>query len=378
MKILFISHEASMTGAPIALVHIMDSIINYDKSIIIDLLLLKNGPLLSEFKRRCNSISVYKKYSSFVDRIVRRCFPKYDFNPYWKNIQKTKYDVIYANTVVSLDAAINIKQKYNIPIIAHIHESEYYTHRFGLTSEKMMKCDAFIAVSELSKDNLVNNYNIPSSKIQVQYPFSSIIEQIYGNQYPLKTNQSECKSDRSFVIGMSGSNNAWIKSFDIIPLLMKKIKSLHPDMDFQFVIVGNLDEDLIYKILFDLRKMKLDDCLVITGMVNNPVSYYSTFDLFLMMSREDSFPLVAEENAMLGKPIIAFSGATGVSEWIDNDSGFLIPYMDIDAVADTIYKLYSDRILLNRMGECAKNNISRIYREHSQMSVVLSVIEKFR
>src|SRR5262249_48407495 len=67
-------------------------------------------------------------------------------------------------------------------------------------------------------------------------------------------------------------------------------------------------------------------------------------------SREDPFPLVCLEAAALGVPVVCFEGAGGIREFVENDAGFVVPYLDVRGAADAIVALARSRELRNRLG----------------------------
>ena len=68
-----------------------------------------------------------------------------------------------------------------------------------------------------------------------------------------------------------------------------------------------------------------------------------------MISREDPYPLVCLEAASVGKPIICFADAGGMPEFVEEDCGFVVPYLDIDGFAARVIELSSSPDLLTRM-----------------------------
>ena len=105
--------------------------------------------------------------------------------------------------------------------------------------------------------------------------------------------------------------------------------------------------------------------------------YFNDFDVFLMTSREDPFPLVCIEVGMLGIPIICFDGATGSQEIINQGGGVVVPYLDTDAMAKQIQTYFLDRNLLKDHGEKNKALFSKLSPEHlcPQIWELLSAIK---
>lgn len=80
--------------------------------------------------------------------------------------------------------------------------------------------------------------------------------------------------------------------------------------------------------------MGLSDRLTFVDEVDDPHEWFSALDVFCLPSREDSFPLVALENATIGNPVVCFQGSGGVNDYID--AGAAVPFLDVDAMADAI------------------------------------------
>jgi glycosyltransferase involved in cell wall biosynthesis len=74
------------------------------------------------------------------------------------------------------------------------------------------------------------------------------------------------------------------------------------------------------------------------------------FIVFALVSWEDPFPLVNLEAASLGKPIVCFDEAGGSKEFVEEDCGFVVPYLDLDAREDRVVELLHNPELRQRMG----------------------------
>jgi glycosyltransferase involved in cell wall biosynthesis len=63
--------------------------------------------------------------------------------------------------------------------------------------------------------------------------------------------------------------------------------------------------------------------------VSNPLDYLSVFDIFALTSREDPYPLVVLEAALLQKPMVCFEKAGGAQDLIETDAGLIVPYLSL-------------------------------------------------
>jgi glycosyltransferase involved in cell wall biosynthesis len=188
--------------------------------------------------------------------------------------------------------------------------------------------DKFIAVSKLVKDNLIGNYGIPEGLITLIYAFG-----IFKLEDGIKTNNL-------FTVGASGYSN-WIKGDDIFIQVANYVAKKYPLARINFVWVGNnLNNKFIIE--SDINKLGLNEVISFVGEQTNPIDFYSNFDVFLLTSREDSFPLVCIEAANLKKPIVCFDKASGTAEVIEKGGGFVVPYLDIGAMGEKIMYYYDN------------------------------------
>jgi glycosyltransferase involved in cell wall biosynthesis len=81
------------------------------------------------------------------------------------------------------------------------------------------------------------------------------------------------------------------------------------------------------------------------------------FDVFTLTSREDPYPAVVLEAAALGKPIVCFQQSGGAPEFVEGDCGFVVPYLDVEAMAGRIAELLDDDDLRTRLGEAARRKV---------------------
>lgn len=136
----------------------------------------------------------------------------------------------------------------------------------------------------------------------------------------------------------------------------KAVEGIFND-DVKIGLIGNFGNDE-HIIKADIKKMGLEDIVEFVGEQANPVTFYNNFDVLLLTSREDPFPLVCIEVAHLEKPIICFNKASGTTEIIKKGGGFVVPYLDVSAMAEKIMWYYSNPDKVITDGEKAKELFS--------------------
>ena len=63
----------------------------------------------------------------------------------------------------------------------------------------------------------------------------------------------------------------------------------------------------------------------------------------------------------LGLPIVCFEGSGGAPQLVEDDAGFVVPYLDLDAAADRLALLMDDPALRHRLGEQAASKMRGRY-----------------
>jgi glycosyltransferase involved in cell wall biosynthesis len=359
-KILFITHNTSRTGAPYVLLLLLKWFKKEEKQFQSDVVFLGGGDLKQDFKLVTDNsfdlTDLHKKsfaqkvYSFVLKKITKKDTRKEAFI---KKVASQNYDVIYANSIASVTFAVHLKKASanNPKIIAHIHELntviKEYLPNFN---EYIPHIDHFISVSNLVKQNLETNWNVNTNQNTLVYEFSDKL--VSKEELPLKN-----QTNKVFEVGASGLVH-WRKGDDLFIQVANYIKAYHPEIKMKFTWVGQLSDSQKTIIDADLEKANLKETVSFVGEQKHPEDYFKNFDVFLMTSREDPFPLVCIEVGRMGIPIMCFENATGTAEIIQNKGGFVVPYLDCVAMAEKLIHYYSNENLRVEHGNYNKNSFS--------------------
>jgi glycosyltransferase involved in cell wall biosynthesis len=63
------------------------------------------------------------------------------------------------------------------------------------------------------------------------------------------------------------------------------------------------------------------------------------------------------ESALAYTPIICFDKAGGMPEFVRGDAGFVVPYLDLDAMADRALQLLDDDSLRQKQAKTAHDRV---------------------
>jgi len=378
-KILFISHSAGRTGAPIVLLHFLKWL-KLNSSLKFEILLKDDGILKSDFGKLAptkvfkpnmpllsssNIPSLWATPIRFISNVL--------IKQYIQKYKISQIGMIYCNTITNGDV-LSCLAKLNCPVICHVHELEYWIHKSGLKNFEQIKqyTTRYIAVSDIVKQNLVLNHDIPADKVDVVHAFISFPDRTSN----LKNVRDSLKIPKnSIIIGGSGAE-IWRKGKDLFIQLAINVFNKCNDLPIYFVWIGGSKEGSeIYQLQHDISQAKRTDRIFLVPEVSNPMDYFAAFDIFAMVSREDPFPLVNLEAASLGKPIICFENAGGSPEFVENDAGFVVPYLDLDAMADKVITLAKDEALRHMLGNRAAQKVQERHDISVAAPQILKIIE---
>ena len=341
--ILVIGHEASLTGAPIVLLHYSRWLTEIKKEKLIFLFTL-GGPLIADFEKLGDVFILEPCFepSPLITRIKKRILFNTEKN-HKKNIigrlLLLKPKLIINNTIVN-GKVLKYFEGARIKIVSIIHELEsvirIYDKR-GMVNDTIRLTDNFIVVSQAVKNNLINNHDIPEEKISVIYECVPNL----SNSFKENCNIKEFGREK-FIIGGCG-NLIFRKGIDVFVRVAYELIYKRNIKDVLFFWVGgNEQSNLFVETNEDIKKLGLNDYVQISGETKSPHAFYEGMNIFLMTSREDPFPLVNLEAAQHGLPIICFDRSGGSPEFVTEDVGFVVPYLDVSAMADKIEILKND------------------------------------
>lgn len=394
-KIVFIGHEASRTGAPIFLLHLLRWMQEHADSTC-ELVLLTGGELEEEYRLLLPCTVLRPKRSSPVplvslvsllhacrraililcDRLRARFLCK-ALRRRWK---RDGVDLFSLNSIVSGNAHRLIAEL-PAPLLLHVHELslgiECGIRPSGLI-EIRQRSTTVIAASRAVKRVLVHTYGFADPSVRVIYEAIAPdvrnvpSEQTCGVRNALGIGLSD------IVVGMCGTLD-WRKGVDLFLQLARTLHVTSAGQSIHFLWIGGGDEEKEFRrsiaeqYRFSAPEMQR---IHFIGPSNAVGGYLAAMDLFALTSREDPFPLAHLEAASSGLPIVCFQGAGGAEEWVGDGAGFVVPFGDIPAMAAKVQLLADDPHLRESMGEYGKRTVAERFTIERIGPQMLAVIKR--
>jgi len=122
--------------------------------------------------------------------------------------------------------------------------------------------------------------------------------------------------------------------------------------EVSFLIIGPVDSEKPDALTPDVaHNYGISDICIFTGMRQDMPKLYALMDVFVLPSHREGFPRALMEASAMKVPCVV-TNIRGCREAIEHGrNGLLVPLSDVQALADAIIELLTDREKARRMGE---------------------------
>jgi glycosyltransferase involved in cell wall biosynthesis len=149
-----------------------------------------------------------------------------------------------------------------------------------------------------------------------------------------------------------------VKGIEYLLHAAKSVICGYPDT--QFLIVGE------GPLLESLKNLAIDfgikDSVHFLGRRNDVEKILFSSDIFVLASLSEAFPFTVIEAMAAEKPVIATNVGAIPEIIINNKSGLIVPVESSSDLADAMFSLLSDNVLMRKMGEAGKEIVEKKYR----------------
>jgi glycosyltransferase involved in cell wall biosynthesis len=387
-KILFISHDANRAGGQIVLLQLLRQL--KQQNLPMHLLLCSDGALEEEFREILPTTRLPRLgdvyFSPLVSKILRligveNLLKTKVLNKRWTRFREEMtvqgFGLIFINTIGSA-AAYRELSFLSLPTVLFAHELELSIKKYSSPIDMdylMGRVNHLIVVSKAVATYFKQTYQYPDSQISTF--------QIIDTPLILKNIEEGRKVDIRQKMGLptdailiGGCGHAeWRKGNDVFMMVARQVIQHFVDKPVYFVWVGmRVDSELYAVQRFDAARMGIANQIIHVGLTSDVFHYLSQFDVFALTSREDPYPLVVLETALAEKPIVCFEKAGGAPELVEEDAGFVVPYLDDVAMSHRIIELIDNKDLRLKMGKKAKQKVLERHPTEKSIEKVMRIV----
>ncbi len=168
------------------------------------------------------------------------------------------------------------------------------------------RCKRFLPVSSLTKEKFLQKYKITPEKVQVIHPGVDIERfQQFDRERCRKEIRGQFKIDPSDIVILFVSMNFEIKGLNYIMTAVGKAKASYPSQNVKLLVVGKGNYQKYSTIA---QKAGIKDRVIFAGIQKeNLEKIYLASDIFMMLSRFDTFGITVLEAMAASLPVIISS-----------------------------------------------------------------------
>lgn len=347
-NIAFISHELSLTGAPIIIYNLATYLVG--KGYFITIISPQEGELITKYKEVGIPViidaSILENPSSGTEKFL------------------ANFDLIVANTILSW-RLVHLSKKIGIKVIWFIQETGFgiqLSYNDKNISKSFNLADSVMFLTH-AQANMYKDFI--KDKFQVVYP---------GIENPDLQNNFKHEEGKFRILHVGSIEPR--KGQDILVKGILGLPKKYSEI-FEFYMVGRV-LDKAYQTQLEKSIKSLNNVHLIGQVKHEDLSkYYKMADVFVCTSRDEALGLVIPEAMSYSKAIIS-SNVGGIPEIIDDKiNGILIPNEDHNALICNLILLYEDKMFRSMLEENAYKKFKKTFTLEKSGDNFLRIMQNF-
>jgi glycosyltransferase involved in cell wall biosynthesis len=349
LRVVVLGHAADRTGPPVYLLQLLRAL---DRTgLHLTVVLLRGGELLSELQELAEVRVIGEPADPAVAsptllagepaRVRARKAQLGDLHD---------VDVLLVNTAWSIHALSWLPER-PARVVSVVHElGAGVADLLGPGAlAALLASDGFVAGCAAVSRMLTEELAVAPERV-VLIPYGVEIGAV---DHPAADRAAVAAGEHDFVVVAAGVPDRR-KGPDLFVHLAATARRRRPDIAWAFRWVGADDGD---PRLADAREdrtlLDLVDVVRFIPPTSELRSLLATCDAFVLPSREDAFPLAAIEAALAGLPLLCFASG-GIGALVEPDGGELVPFPDLEAIADRLIAWHDDPAARSAAGSAAR------------------------
>jgi glycosyltransferase involved in cell wall biosynthesis len=266
------------------------------------------------------------------------------------------FDIIHAHDWLTYKAGIAARKVSGKPLVVHIHATEFDRSGehgrndivYGLEKYGMQEADAVCAVSDLTRNIVIQKYGIPAEKV---FTLHNAVEP------SCKEVKREKYVDEKIVTFLG--RVTFQKGPEYFVEAAKKVLEKVPNV--RFVLAG--DGDMMAQTISRVAELGIADRFHFTGFLRGSDIdlMFGMSDVYVMPSISEPFGISPLEAMQAHVPTI-ISKQSGVAEVLTH--AIKVDFWDIDGMADAIYGIINYPALANFFAIKGKEDVDNLKWEY--------------
>ena len=275
---------------------------------------------------------------------------------------ENEFDIIHAHDWLAYPAGIAAMEVSGKPLVIHVHATDFdrsggnvNPEVYRIEKNGMDAASKIITVSNMTRDVVINKYNINPDKV----------ETVYNAVEPVKIAE-DCAIKKGFdekVVTFLGRITMQKGPEYFIEAANKVLKVMS---NVRFVMAGS--GDMMERMMRRAAALKITDRFHFTGFLKGTdvFTMLDMSDVYIMPSVSEPFGISPLEAMQSNVPVI-ISKQSGVAEILTH--AVKTDFWDIDAMADAIYGILNYPALSNMFIKNGKEEVIRLKWDNSARHV---------
>jgi glycosyltransferase involved in cell wall biosynthesis len=278
------------------------------------------------------------------------------------------FDLIHAHDWLCYPAGVAAKRSSGKPLVVHMHATEFdrsgesvNPEVYGIEKYGMENADMVIAVSNLTRNIVIEKYGIDPNKVVTVHN---------AVEFPEGKGSLQIKKSFDEKLVTFLGRITFQKGPEYFVEVARKL--LERDKNMRFVMAGS--GDLMESTIRHAARLNITDRFHFTGFLKGPdiQQLFAITDVFVMPSISEPFGIVPLEAMQFNVPVV-ISKQSGVAEVLEH--AIKVDFWDVDGMADAIYglchydtlssmfKKYGKEEVMNLKWKNAAKKVKKIYEE---------------
>ncbi len=276
--------------------------------------------------------------------------------------EENEFDIIHAHDWLAYPAGIAAKEVSGKPLVIHVHATDFDRSGgnvnpdvYRIEKNGMDAASKIITVSNLTRDIVINKYNINPDKV----------ETVYNAVEPVNISENLIikKGFDEKIVTFLGRITLQKGPEYFIEAAYKVLKVMD---NVRFVMAGS--GDMMERMIRRAAALKITDRFHFTGFLKGTdvFSMLDMSDVYIMPSVSEPFGISPLEAMQSNVPVI-ISKQSGVAEILTH--AVKTDFWDIDAMADAIYGILNYPVLSEMIIKNGKEEVIRLKWDNSARHV---------
>lgn len=251
------------------------------------------------------------------------------------------HDVIHAHDWLTVLAGVEAKKRSHKPLVFHVHALEpdrsgthVDTRIFAIEKFGMQQADQIVAVSQYTKNVIVEKYGIPANKVKIIHNGTYANEEISFDSFSSKTHKMV------LFLGRLAHQKGPFQFLQAARKILEKRQDVH------FVIAGT--GSLLQEMVNRVAALHIGKYVHFIGFIDNKkiAKIFNLADVYVMPSVSEPFGLSCLEALSFGVPVV-ISKQSGVAEVLNHVAK--VDFWDVNEMANKILALIDHKALSRAM-----------------------------